>query len=162
MYPGIWRHGDWIEITSRGTAIIYGRSDSTINRGGVRMGTSEIYRAVLDVPEVVDALVVDLPRAGTDGWMPLFVVLRDGVQLDDELTAEIRRRVREDCSPRHVPNEIRQIKAVPRTLSGKVLEVPVKRILTGTPADQAASRESLANPEALDYFVGLADEMSGS
>jgi acetoacetyl-CoA synthetase len=162
MYPGIWRHGDWIKITARGTAVIYGRSDSTINRGGVRMGTSEIYRAVLDVPEVVDALVVDLPRAGTDGWMPLFVVLRDGVQLDDELAAEIRRRVREDCSPRHVPNEIRQIEAVPRTLSGKVLEVPVKRILTGTPADEAASRESLANPEALDYFVGLADEVSGS
>jgi acetoacetyl-CoA synthetase len=162
MYPGIWRHGDWIKITARGTAVIYGRSDSTINRGGVRMGTSEIYRAVLEVPEVVDALVVDLPRAGTEGWMPLFVVLRDGVALDDELTAEIRRRVREDCSPRHVPNEIRQIKAVPRTLSGKVLEVPVKRILSGTPADEAASRESLANPDALDYFVGLADEVSGS
>ena len=158
MYPGIWRHGDWIEITSRGTAIIYGRSDSTINRGGVRMGTSEIYRAVLDVPEVVDALVVDLPRAGTDGWMPLFVVLRDGESLDDELVAQIRRRVREDCSPRHVPNEIRAIPEVPRTLSGKVLEVPVKRILTGTPADQAASRESLANPESLDYFVALAAE----
>src|SRR5205807_6658969 len=133
MYPGVWRHGDWIEITSRGTAVIYGRSDSTINRGGVRMGTSEIYRAVLDVEEVVDALVVDLPRDGTDGWMPLFVVLREGAALTDELTAEIRRRVREDCSPRHVPNEIRQIEAVPRTLSGKVLEVPVKRILMGTP-----------------------------
>jgi acetoacetyl-CoA synthetase len=156
MYPGIWRHGDWIELTSRGTAIIYGRSDSTINRGGVRMGTSEIYRAVLDVPEVMDALVLDLPRDGTDGWMPLFVVLRDGVSLDDELVAEIRRRVREDCSPRHVPNEVRAIPEVPRTLSGKVLEVPVKRILTGTPADQAASRESLANPEALDYFVEMA------
>ena len=176
MYPGVWRHGDWIEITSRGTAIIYGRSDSTINRGGVRMGTSEIYRAVLEVPEVVDALVVDLPAGrrrpgpaverpdaeravagdGTDGWMPLFVVLRDGAALDDELTAAIRRRVREDCSPRHVPNEIRAIPAVPRTLSGKILEVPVKRILTGTPAEQAASRESLANPEALDYFVELA------
>ena len=156
MYPGIWRHGDWIEITSRGTAIIYGRSDSTINRGGVRMGTSEIYRAVLDLPEVVDALVVDVPRPGTDGWMPLFVVLRDDESLSDELVAEIKRRVREDCSPRHVPNEIRQIAAVPRTLSGKVLEVPVKRILTGTPAEQAASRESLANPEALDYFVALA------
>ena len=156
MYPGIWRHGDWIEITSRGTAIIYGRSDSTINRGGVRMGTSEIYRAVLDVDEIVDALVVDLPREGTDGWMPLFVVLRDGSSLDDSLAAEIRRRVREDCSPRHVPNEIRQITAVPRTLSGKVLEVPVKRILMGTPVAEAASRESLANPEALDYFVELA------
>jgi acetoacetyl-CoA synthetase len=155
MYPGVWRHGDWIRITERGTAIISGRSDSTINRGGVRMGTSEIYRAVLDVPEIVDALVVDLPRDGTDGWMPLFVVLRDGAQLSDELVAEIRRRVREDCSPRHVPNEIRQIAAVPRTLSGKVLEVPVKRILMGTPAEEAASRESLANPEALDYFVEL-------
>ncbi len=158
MYPGIWRHGDWIEITSRGTAIIYGRSDSTINRGGVRMGTSEIYRAVLDVDEVVDALVVDLPREGTDGWMPLFVVLREGADLDDDLVGEIRRRVREDCSPRHVPNEIRQITEVPRTLSGKILEVPVKRILTGTPVDEAASRESLANPEALDFFVQLADD----
>jgi acetoacetyl-CoA synthetase len=156
MFPGVWRHGDWIEITSRGTAIIYGRSDSTINRGGVRMGTSEIYRAVMSVDEVVDALVVDIPRAGTDGWMPLFVVLREGATLDDALVAEIRRRVREDCSPRHVPDEIRQIDEVPRTLSGKVLEVPVKRILTGTPAEAAASRESLANPAALDYFVELA------
>jgi acetoacetyl-CoA synthetase len=158
MYPGVWRHGDWIKITPRGTAVIYGRSDSTINRGGVRMGTSEIYRAVLDVDEVLDALVVDLPRAGTDGWMPLFVVLREGAELDDALVGEIRKRVREDCSPRHVPNEIRQIAEVPRTLSGKVLEVPVKRILMGTPVAEAASRESLANPEALDYFVELAEE----
>jgi acetoacetyl-CoA synthetase len=158
MYPGVWRHGDWIKITSRGTAIISGRSDSTINRGGVRMGTSEIYRAVLGLDEVVDALVIDLPRAGTDGWMPLFVVLREGASLDDALVSAIRARVREDCSPRHVPNEIRQIDAVPRTLSGKLLEVPVKRILTGTPVEQAASRESLANPEALDYFVELARE----
>jgi acetoacetyl-CoA synthetase len=161
MYPGVWRHGDWIRITARGTAVIYGRSDSTINRGGVRMGTSEIYRAVLDVDEVVDALVVDLPRDGTDGWMPLFVVLRDGAALDEKLVAEIRRRVREDCSPRHVPNEVVEIAAVPRTLSGKVLEVPVKRILMGTPVAEAASRESLANPEALDFFVGLAEEGSG-
>jgi acetoacetyl-CoA synthetase len=158
MFPGVWRHGDWIEITSRGTAIIYGRSDSTINRGGVRVGTSEVYRAVLSVPEVLDAVAVDLPKAGTDGWMPLFVVLREGVQMTDELIAEIRRRVREDCSPRHVPDEIRQIAEVPRTLSGKVLEVPVKRILMGTPAEQAASRESLANPAALDYFVAMAKD----
>ncbi len=158
MYPGIWRHGDWIEITSRGTAVIYGRSDSTINRGGIRMGTSEIYRAVLSVPEVLDALVVDIPRPGTDGWMPLFVVLREGARLDDELIGEIRRRIREDCSPRHLPDEVRQITEVPRTLSGKVLEVPVKRILTGTPAEQAASRESLANPAALDWFVEFAEE----
>ena len=156
VYPGIWRHGDWIEITSRGTAIIYGRSDSTINRGGVRMGTSEIYRAVLSLPEVLDALVVDLPRAGTDGWMALFVVLREGASLSDELHAEIRARIRSDCSPRHVPDEILRIAEVPRTLSGKVLEVPVKRILSGTPVDQAASRESLANPRALDPFVEMA------
>jgi acetoacetyl-CoA synthetase len=161
MYPGVWRHGDWIEVTPRGTAIIYGRSDSTINRGGVRMGTSEIYRAVLAVPEVVDALVLDLPREGTDGWIALFVVVREGASLDEELIACIKRRIRADCSPRHVPDEIRQIAEVPRTLSGKVLEVPVKRILTGTPPEEAASRESLANPAALDYFVALAGRESG-
>jgi acetoacetyl-CoA synthetase len=159
MYPGVWRHGDWIEITRRGTAVIYGRSDSTINRGGVRMGTSEIYRAVLALDDVVDALVVDVPRDGRD-WMPLFVVLREEASLSDDLIAEIRRRIREDCSPRHVPDEIRQISEVPRTLSGQVLEVPVKRILMGTPADQAASRESLANPAALDYFIELGGESS--
>jgi acetoacetyl-CoA synthetase len=157
MYPGVWRHGDWIKITSRGTAVIYGRSDSTINRGGVRMGTSEIYRAVLSVPEVVDALVVDVPgRPGFEaGWMPLFVVLREGVALDDALVASIRRRIREDCSPRHVPDEVLAIPEVPRTLSGKLLEVPVKRILSGVSVDEAASRESLANPGALDFFVAL-------
>jgi acetoacetyl-CoA synthetase len=156
MYPGIWRHGDWIEITSRGTAIIYGRSDSTINRGGIRMGTSEIYRAVSAVPQVLDALVVDVPRPGTEGWMPLFVVLEDGAELDDDLIAEIKRRIREQCSPRHVPNEIFSIGEVPRTLSGKVLEVPVKRILMGEAPERAASRDSLANPAALDYFTELA------
>jgi acetoacetyl-CoA synthetase len=158
-YPGVWRHGDWIEITPRGTAIIYGRSDSTINRAGIRMGTSEIYRAVLGVDEVLDALVVDVPRPGTDGWMPLFVVLREGAELDDELRAEISRRIRETCSPRHVPDEIFAIPAVPRTLSNKVLEVPVKRILMGTPPEQAASRDSLANPAALDWFVELAERV---
>jgi acetoacetyl-CoA synthetase len=161
MYPGVWRHGDWIEITSRGTAIIYGRSDSTINRGGVRMGTSEIYRAVLALDDVVDALVVDLPRPGTDGWMPLFVVLREGAAIDDALVGEIRQRIRRDCSPRHVPDEIIAIPEVPRTLSGKLLEVPVKRILSGVPPEQAASRESLANPAALDYFVAMAAEQAG-
>jgi acetoacetyl-CoA synthetase len=155
MYPGVWRHGDWIKITSRGSAVIYGRSDSTINRGGVRTGTSEIYRAVLSLDEIVDALVVDVPRPGTDGWMPLFVVLREGASLDDALVQAIRTRIREDVSPRHLPDEIRVIAEVPRTLSGKVLEVPVKRILCGVPAEEAASRESLANPGALDYFVQL-------
>jgi acetoacetyl-CoA synthetase len=157
MYPGIWRHGDWIEITDRGTAIISGRSDSTINRGGIRMGTSEIYRAVLSLDEITDALVVDVPREGTDGWMPLFVVLREGAELDDDLVKAIRTRIREDCSPRHVPNEVHAIAEVPRTLSGKVLEVPVKKILMGQPADKAASRDSLANPQALDWFVEFAE-----
>ncbi|MDP9385459.1 MAG: acetoacetate--CoA ligase [Actinomycetota bacterium] len=156
MYPGIWRHGDWIEITPRGTAIIYGRSDSTINRGGIRMGTSEIYRAVLAVDEVVDALVVDVPQRGEESWMPLFVVLRDGAELTDDVIARIRTRIREDCSPRHVPSEVFAIAEVPRTLSNKVLEVPVKRILTGTPPGKAASVDSLANPRALDFFVELA------
>jgi len=151
MYPGVWRHGDWIEITDRGTAIIYGRSDSTINRGGIRMGTSEIYRAVLALPEITDALVVDV-----DGWMPLFVVLSDGAGLDNDLERRIAQRIRTDCSPRHVPNAVYAIDEVPRTLSGKALEVPVKRILQGTPPDKAASRDSLANPAALDWFAALA------
>ena len=158
-YPGVWRHGDWIEITSRGTAVIYGRSDSTINRSGIRMGTSEIYRAVDAVPQVIDSLVVDVPVPGTEGWMPLFVVLREGEELSEELSAEIKRRVREACSPRHVPDEVFAIAEVPRTLSGKVLEVPVKRILAGTPVEQAASRDSLANPAALDPFVELSTRL---
>jgi acetoacetyl-CoA synthetase len=153
MYPGIWRHGDWIELTPRGTAIIYGRSDSTINRGGVRMGTSELYSAALALPEIVDALAVDLPREGTPGWLVLYVVLREATQLDDALIARIKTRIRSDCSPRHVPDEITAVQAVPRTLSGKLLEVPVKRILMGADPATVASRDSLANPEALDWFV---------
>jgi acetoacetyl-CoA synthetase len=153
MFPGIWRHGDWIELTERGTAIISGRSDATINRGGVRMGTAEIYRAVLALPEILDALVVDV-----DGWMPLFVVLREGAVLDDDLTKRIATRVREDCSPRHVPNEVHAVTEIPRTLSGKALEIPVKRILQGTDPAKAASRDSLRNPAALDWFAAFAAE----
>ncbi|MEO8688634.1 MAG: acetoacetate--CoA ligase [Solirubrobacteraceae bacterium] len=160
MYPGVWRHGDWIRITERGTAVITGRSDSTINRGGIRMGTAEIYRAVLALDEITDALVVDIAK-GDDAWMPLFVVLRDGADLDEDLEKAIAKRIREDCSPRHVPSEVFEVKEVPRTLSGKVLEVPVKKILTGTPAEQAASRDSLQNPESLDYFTELAAERAG-
>jgi len=160
-YPGTWRHGDWIEITERGTAIIYGRSDSTINRGGIRMGTSEIYRAVLADDDIADALVVDIPREGTEGWMPLFVVLAEGAELTDDLKKRVAAEIRTRCSPRHVPNEMIQIEAVPRTLSGKVLEVPVKRILTGTPPEKAASRDSLANPEALDFFTEYARQLNG-
>jgi acetoacetyl-CoA synthetase len=155
-FPGVWRHGDWIELTDRGTAIIYGRSDSTINRDGVRIGTSEIYRAVLAVDDVLDALAVDVPRDGTAGWLSLFVVLREGRVADDDLVAAIKQRVRDDCSPRHVPNEIRQVAEIPRTLSGKILEVPVKRILMGAAVEEVASRDSLANPQALDFFAELA------
>lgn len=160
VYPGIWRHGDWIELTERGTAIIYGRSDSTINRGGIRMGTSEIYRAVLADDKITDALVVDIPKTGTEGWMPLFVVLADGVKLDDGLKNRVAAAIRTRCSPRHVPNEMIPIKEVPRTLSGKVLEVPVKRILTGTPIEKAASPDSMANPESLDFFVEYARQLT--
>ncbi len=181
MYPGVWRHGDWIKITPRGGAVIYGRSDATINRQGVRMGTSEIYRAASAVEEVVDALVVDIPsrvedhpptdahaQAGaqppTDAPAPelqmwLFVVLSPGTRLDDATAARIKRRIREDCSPRHVPDRVLQIDEVPRTLSGKALEVPVKRILMGAEPGETASVDSLANPAALDYFVRLAQTL---
>ena len=146
MFPGVWRHGDWIKITERGTAVIYGRSDSTINRGGVRMGTSEIYSAVEGVPEVLDSLVVDV-----EDEMILFVVVRDGADRRGD-RARSARRLREHCSPRHVPDRIVQIAEVPRTLSNKKLEVPVKKILLGAAPESAASRDSLANPAALDFF----------
>jgi acetoacetyl-CoA synthetase len=152
MFPGVWRHGDWLKITERGTGVIYGRSDSTINRQGIRMGTSEIYSAVEAVPEVLDSLVLDI-----GDWMPLFVVTRG--ELTDEVEAKIRRQVRSRCSPRHVPDEIVRIDAVPRTLSGKKLEVPVKKILMGAEPGKAASRDSLANPEALDWFVSYASSL---
>jgi acetoacetyl-CoA synthetase len=157
MFPGIWRHGDWIELTERGTAVISGRSDATINRGGIRMGTAEIYRAVLALDEVVDALVVDV-----DGWMPLFVVLREGAALDDQLVKRIAQRVREDCSPRHVPDEVHAVAEIPRTLSGKVLEIPVKRILQGTDPARAASRDSLRDPAALDWFAAFAAQRAAA
>ncbi|MEU1548367.1 acetoacetate--CoA ligase [Nocardia sp. NPDC005745] len=156
MYPGVWRHGDWVEMTPSGGAIIHGRSDSTINRGGVRIGTAEIYRALLTIDEVVDALVVDVPREGTPGWVMLFVVLRPGAILDDCLTGTLRDRIRRDCSPRHVPDEVHAVAEVPRTLSGKLLEVPVKRILMGARTDEVVSPGSLANPGALTYFDVLA------
>jgi acetoacetyl-CoA synthetase len=151
MFPGVWRHGDWIEFTERGGAIITGRSDSTINRGGVRIGTGEIYRAVLELDEVIDAVVCDV-----DDAIRLFVVLTEDVTLDDAVTGRVAAHIRRSCSPRHVPDDVRQIREVPRTLSGKVLEVPVKRILAGMPVDTAVSADALANPASLDYFEQLA------
>ncbi|MDP4603127.1 MAG: acetoacetate--CoA ligase [Solirubrobacteraceae bacterium] len=158
MYPGLWRHGDWIEITERGTAIIYGRSDSTINRGGVRIGTSEIYRAVLREDAIADALVVDLPTddSVSESLILLFVVLAEGSELDDTMTARIRSDLRAACSPRHVPDELIAVPAVPRTISGKLLEVPIKRILAGADPELVASRGSLSNPDSLDWFIAFA------
>jgi acetoacetyl-CoA synthetase len=159
VYPGVWRHGDWIKIKEDGSCVIYGRSDSTINRGGVRMGTSEIYSAVDKVDEVSDSLVVDVPRDGGNSFMPLFVVLQEGVELDDDLKGRIRSSIKDNASPRHVPNEIFAVSDIPKTLNGKKLEVPVKKILSGTPPEKAASKESLSNPESLDRFVELAENM---
>lgn len=161
-YPGVWRHGDWIELTERDTAIIYGRSDATINRAGVRLGTSEIYRAVLLDPDVVDALVVDVPREDGSSWMPLFVVARGGVEVNAEVISRLQDLVRTECSPRHVPDEVLQTPEIPRTLSGKTLEVPVKRILMGESPERVASRGSLLNPDSLDWFVGLAHSRAES
>jgi acetoacetyl-CoA synthetase len=154
-FPGVWRHGDWITFTERGSCVISGRSDATLNRGGVRIGTAEFYAVVESIPEVVDALVVHLDE-GDDDRLLLFVALRDGTQLDDGLRAGIVAELRSSLSPRHVPDEVIAVPFVPRTLTGKKLEVPVKRILTGTPPDVAAARGSLAEPTSLDAFAAMA------
>jgi acetoacetyl-CoA synthetase len=158
-YPGVWRHGDWAVINERGGVVIYGRSDSTINRQGVRMGSSEIYRVVEGLPEVLDSLVIDLEGLGGASYMPLFVVLREGLSLDEALSKRIKRAIREALSPRHMPDEIFAVADIPRTLSGKKLEVPIKKILAGVPPEQAANPDSLKNPELLGYFVELAKRL---
>jgi acetoacetyl-CoA synthetase len=158
VFPGVWRHGDWIRITSRGSAVIYGRSDATINRGGIRMGTAEIYSAVLSLAGIADALAVDVPSDGENdaAWLGLFVVLDEGCELNDELVGRIRAQIRSDCSPRHLPDEVVAVAAVPRTLTGKLLEVPVKRVLMGLDPGEAANRDALVNPEAFDAFIEFA------
>ncbi len=160
MYPGAWRHGDWIKFTPRGSCIIYGRSDSTINRQGIRMGTSEIYRLVEAFPEIIDSLVIDLEALGRESYLPLFVVLAEGATLDDDLKKRIKAAIRADVSPRHVPDEILVIDQVPYTLSGKKMEVPVRRILLGQPAEEAANPGAMRNPEAIAYFVALAQQLN--
>ena len=156
-WPGVWRHGDWIEITERGSCIITGRSDATLKRGGVRIGTSEFYGVVESIPEIAESLVVHLPDdGGGPGQLLLFVALKDGATLDSALSARIGRALRENLSPRHVPDEIHAVPAIPRTLNGKKLEVPVRRILTGEPPEKAASLGAMANPESLEFFVKLA------
>jgi acetoacetyl-CoA synthetase len=156
-YPGVWRHGDWITVLPDGGCVIYGRSDATLNRGGVRMGTSEFYRVVERLPEITDSLVVDTGQLGRPGRLVLYVVLAEAGTLDDELTGRIRGALRGELSPRHVPDEIHQVPAVPRTLSGKKLEVPVRKILLGTPVAEAADPDALANPEVLALFASQAD-----
>jgi acetoacetyl-CoA synthetase len=158
MFPGVWRQGDWIMFTERGSCIVTGRSDATLNRGGVRLGTGEFYSVVEELPEVVDSLVVHLEDdEGGAGELVLFVVLDDGRVLDDDLRESIARDLRSQLSPRHVPDMICAVPAIPRTLTGKKLEAPVKRLLRGAAADDVASRESLLDPTALDNFVAIAE-----
>jgi acetoacetyl-CoA synthetase len=152
-YPGVWRHGDWITMLPDGGCVIYGRSDATLNRGGVRMGTSEFYRVVERLPEVTDSLVVDTGQLGRPGRLVLYVVLAEGRELDDDLIGQLRGALRSELSPRHVPDEIHQVPGIPRTLSGKKLEVPVRKILLGTPVTEAADPDALANPEVLGLFA---------
>ncbi len=165
MYPGgpgkpaAWRHGDWIRIVPRPGAcgaVIYGRSDATINRHGVRMGTAELYRAVEALPEVLDSLVVDLEYLGRESWMPLFVVLREGLELDEALRQRICRVIREALSPRHVPDEIVAMAAVPRTLSGKKMELPVKKLLLGADPAQVLNRDAMASADCVDAYIEFA------
>ncbi|QRF57803.1 acetoacetate--CoA ligase [Variovorax paradoxus] len=155
-YPGVWRHGDWIRIGNDGGCIIYGRSDATINRQGLRMGTSEIYSAVEGLPEVLDSMVVDLEYLGRESYMPLFVVLRPGVALDDAVRARLNHAIKTSLSPRFVPNDIFQVAEIPRTLSGKKQELPIKKLLLGQPIEKVVNREAMANPGSLDWYVAFA------
>ena len=152
-FPGVWRHGDWIMFTERGSSVITGRSDATLNRGGVRLGTSEFYVVVEEIDEVLDSLVVHLDE---DDELLLFVALRDGVELDDELRARIATVLRTALSPRHAPDAIVAVPSIPRTLTGKKLELPVKNILTGAEAEDVASKDALVDPSSLDAFVDYA------
>jgi acetoacetyl-CoA synthetase len=152
----VWRHGDWLKITPEGRAIIYGRSDATINRYGLRMGTSELYSAIEALPEVLDSMVVDLEYLGKDSYMPLFVVLRPGVELDDALRARLNGAIRTALSPRFVPNDTFQVAEIPRTLSGKKQELPIKKLMLGQPVEKVLNRDAMANPACLDWYIELA------
>jgi acetoacetyl-CoA synthetase len=161
MFPGVWRHGDWIRLVphpeSGATgAVIYGRSDATINRHGIRMGTAELYRAVEVQPEVLDSLVVDLEYLGRESWMALFVVLREGLVLDDALTRRLKQAIRQALSARHVPDEVFQVAAIPRTLSGKKMELPVKKLLLGAAPEAVLNRDAMANAGSIDWFIDFA------
>src|SRR5581483_11993164 len=163
VYPGVWRQGDWVLFTERGSSIVTGRSDATLNRGGVRLGTGDFYAVLEELPEVVEGLVVHLEDAeGGAGRLLLFVALAPGVELDDELRGRIARTLRTSLSPRHVPDEVAQVPTIPKTLTGKKLELPIKRILQGAAVDQVASRDSLPDPDALLPFVEYAASRGGA
>jgi acetoacetyl-CoA synthetase len=158
MYPGIWRHGDYLKVTDRHTCVIYGRSDATINRGGIRIGTSEIYRAVDQIKEVADSLIVDIPKEDGDSFTPLFVVMKQGYQLTAEIEQKLKKQIRTQCSPRHVPTSFYQVEDLPKTLNGKKLEIPVKKILMGKSVTTVVNKGSLSNEASLDYFVNFAEK----
>jgi acetoacetyl-CoA synthetase len=156
-YPGVWRHGDWISIDANGASVIYGRSDATINRKGLRLGSAEIYQAVEGLPEVMDSLVIDLELLGRDSFMPLFVVPAKGVPFDDDLKKKINAAIRTGVSARFIPDEIVEVAEIPRTLSGKKLEVPVKKLLLGGNPATVVNRDSMANPGSFDFFIAYAN-----
>lgn len=157
VYPGVWRHGDWIKVNNDGSCVIYGRSDATINRHGLRMGTSEIYAAVEALPEVLDSMVIDLEYLGRASRMVLFVVLREGFTLDAALTARIQGAIKTALSPRFIPDDILQAPEIPRTLSGKKQEVPIKKLFLGQPIDKVVNREAMANPQCVPWYVAQAE-----
>lgn len=159
IYPGVWRHGDWIQIDEKGSSVIYGRSDSTINRQGVRIGTSEIYRAAEGLEEIIESMVIDLELLGRESFMPIFVVLKPGIALSDELKAKIKAEIKQKVSPRFVPDEVFEVPEIPKTLTGKKLEVPVRRILLGQPLEKIVNRGSMANPDTLQYYIDLAKKL---
>lgn len=160
MFPGVWRHGDFLKVTERGSCVIYGRSDATINRGGIRIGTSEIYRAVDHIDDIVDSLIVEIPVEDNESIVPLFVIMEEGTTLTDEVKNNITQQIRVHCSPRHAPTHIYEVDDLPLTLNGKKLEVPIKRILMGDPVGNVVNRDSLANPDALDFFITFAKSLS--
>ena len=158
MYDGVWRHGDWTKVTPRHGIVIYGRSDATLNRGGVRIGTSEVYRAIDKIAEISDSLILSLEKEGGEFYMPLFVIMKDGHDLDQQMIGQIKSKIRGECSPRHVLDEIIAIEQIPYTISGKKTESPVKRVLMGHDPEKAINRDALKNPEAMDFFIEMAQQ----
>ena len=160
MYDGLWRHGDWIRITPDDGIVIYGRSDATLNKQGIRIGTSEIYRSLDHIQEIIDSLIVNIEKKDGDHFMPLFVMLKEGIILDDELKKRIKSQLRSDYSPRHVPDEIIQVSDIPYTLSGKKMETPIKKILMGRPVEKCVNPDTMRNPTSINYFVEFAKEIN--